>query len=158
MRGASAVTKQIFFEEVVVGQPLLTLIKHPTPRQLVMWAGASGEFSEMHYDKDFALSKGFPGIIVHGMLMTSFLTQLLTDWMGEWGTLKRIKTANRQFVLVDQDIICKGKVTNKYVQKSEHYVECELWAENETGEKCVTAVALVTLPERKGNTQRVELE
>jgi len=142
-------TKQISFEEVVVGQSLPTLIKHPTPRQLVMWAGASGEFSEMHYDKDFALSKGFPGIIVHGMLMTSFLAQLITDWMGEWGTLKRIKTTNRQFVLVDQDIICKGEVSNKYVQGSEHYVECELWAGNKAGEKCVTATALLTLLERK---------
>ncbi len=94
--------KQITYEDVVVGQPLPTLIKHPTPRQLVMWAGASGEFSEMHYDKDFALKMGFPGIIVHGMLMASFLVQVLTDWIGEWGTLRKIKTSNRQFVLVDR--------------------------------------------------------
>ena len=113
-------TKQIFYEEVVVGQSLPTLVKHPTPRQLVMWAGASGEFSEMHYDKEFALSMGFPGIIVHGMLMTSFLAQVVTDWMGERGTLKKIKTSNRQFVLVDQDIPCKGTVTNKYLKGGEY--------------------------------------
>jgi len=141
--------KQIFYEEVMAGESLPTLVKHPTPRQLVMWAGASGEFSEMHYDKDFALSRGFPGIIVHGMLMTSFLAQLITDWMGEWGTLRKIKTTNRQFVLVDQDIICRGKVANKYIQNGEHYVECDLWAENEAGEKCVVATALLTLPARK---------
>lgn len=141
--------KQIVYEEVVVGQPLPTLIKHPTPRQLVMWAGASGEFSEMHYDKEFALSKGFPGLIVHGMLMTSFLAQVMTDWMGEWGTLKKIKTTNRQFVLVDQDILCKGTVSNKYLQGAEHCVECELWTENKAGEKCVTATAVLTLPEGK---------
>jgi acyl dehydratase len=141
--------KQITYEDVMVGQPLPTLIKHPTPRQLVMWAGASGEFSEMHYDKEFALKMGFPGIIVHGMLMTSFLAQVLTDWMGEWGTLKKIKTNNRQFVLVDQDILCKGTVTAKYVREGEPTVECELWTENTAGEKCVTATAVVTLPERK---------
>lgn len=141
--------KQITYEDVVVGQPLPTLIKHPTPRQLVMWAGASGEFSEMHYDKDFALKMGFPGIIVHGMLMASFLVQVLTDWIGEWGTLKKIKTSNRQFVLVDRDIICKGTVTNKYVRGNDHCVECELSAENSEGEKCVTATAVVVLPEGK---------
>jgi acyl dehydratase len=140
--------KQITYEEVVVGQPLPTLIKHPTPRQLVMWAGASGEFSEMHYDKDFALKMGFPGIIVHGMLMTSFLIQVLTDWIGEWGALKKIKTSNRQFVLVDRDIICKGTVTHKYVRGDEHCVECDLSAENSENEKCVTATAVVVLPER----------
>jgi hydroxyacyl-ACP dehydratase HTD2-like protein with hotdog domain len=141
--------EQLFYEDVVVNQLLPTLVKHTTPRQLVMWAGASGEFSEMHYDKEFALSRGFPGIIVHGMLMTSFLAQLLTDWMGEWGTLKKIKTSNRQFILVNQDIVCKGKVCKKYVQGEEPFVECELWAENEAGEKCVVATALITLPERK---------
>jgi hypothetical protein len=83
------------------------------------------------------------------MLMASFLAQLITDWMGEWGTLRRIKTTNRQFVLVDQDIICKGEVANKYIQNGEHYVECELWKENEAGEKCVLATALLTLPPRK---------
>jgi len=142
-------TKQIFYEEVVVGESLPTLIKHPTPRQLVMWAGASGEFSEMHYDKEFALSRGFPGIVVHGMLITSFLAQLITDWMGEWGTLKKMKTTNRQFVLVDQDIYCKGKVSNKYIQGNEHCVEFELSAENKAGEACVTGTAIITLPGRK---------
>ena len=142
-------TQQIFYDNVVVGESLPTLIKHPTPRQLVMWAGVAGEFSEMHYDKEFALSRGFPGIIAHGMLITSFLAQMMTDWMGEWGTLKKIKTANRQFVLVDQDIVCKGKIVNKYIQGNEYLVECELWAESSSGEKFVTATALITLPDRR---------
>jgi acyl dehydratase len=140
--------RQIFYEEVAVGQPLPTLVKHPTPKQLVMWAGASGEFSEMHYDKDFALRMGFPGIIVFGMLMTSFLAQMVTDFMGEQGTLKKIKTQNRQFVLVNEDITCKGGITRTYVEGGDCFVECELWAENEKGEKCVSATALFTLPER----------
>jgi hypothetical protein len=142
-------TKQIYYSDVTVGQSLPTLIKHPTPRQLVMWAGASGEFSEMHFDKEFALSKGFPGIIVHGMLVTAFLAQMMTDWMGEWGALKKVKTSNRQFVLVDQDVLCKGKISSKYVRGDDHLVECELWAEGRTGEKYVTATALVALPDRK---------
>ncbi len=139
--------KPAVYEDVRVGESLPGLIKHPTPRQLVMWAGASGEFSEMHYDKEFALSRGFPGIVVHGMLITAFLAQLLTDWIGAGGKLRKMKTTNRQFVLVDQDVHCHGKVTNKYVEGKDHCVECELWAESKTGEKFVTATALVVLPE-----------
>ena len=33
------------------------------------------------------------------------------------GTLKKIKTSNRQFVLVDQDILCKGTVTAKSLRE-----------------------------------------
>jgi acyl dehydratase len=142
---------QIYFEDVAVGDSLPTLMKHPTPRQLVMWAGASGEFSEMHYDKGVALQKGFPGIVVHGMLMASFLAQLITDWIGERGDLKRIKTRNEQFVLVNEDIICKGSVAKKYVENNGHYVECELWVENRKGERCVSATAIVALPTREAD-------
>ena len=142
---------QVYFEDVGIDDSLPTLMKRPTPRQLVMWAGASGEFSEMHYDKDFALQKGFPGIVVHGMLIASFLAQLITDWMGERAGLKRIKTRNEQFILVNEDIICKGSVAKKYVEKNDHYVECELWAEDGKGERCVSATAIVTLPVREAD-------
>ncbi len=142
---------QIYYEDVAVGETLPTLIKHPTPRQLVMWAGASGEFSEMHYDKEFALQKGFPGIVVHGMLTTSFLAQVVTRWMGEKGTLKRIRTKNEQFILVNEDILCKGSVSKKYVEKNEHLVEFELRAESGKGERYVTATAIVALPSRNAD-------
>lgn len=144
--------EQLYYEDIALGDSLPTLVKHTTPRQLVMWAGASGEFSEMHYDKDFALKKGFPGIVVHGMLVASFLAQMVTDWIGEWGTLKKISTSNRQFMLVDEDIICKGLVAKKYEEGGEDYVECEIWAENNKGEKFVLGTALVTLPYRAGGS------
>lgn len=140
---------QMTYDDVVVGESLPTVVKQPTPRQLVMWAGASVEFSEMHYDAEYALSMGFPGRVVHGMLLASFLAQVITDWIGELGTLKRIKTQNRQFALVNDRIICQGKATRKYREDGECCVECELWAENEKGEKYVTASALVALPERR---------
>ena len=142
-------TDQIYYEDIAEGMSLPTLRKRPTPRQLVMWAGAAGEFSEMHYDIDFAREKGFPGIVVHGMLMTSFLTQLLTDWMGEWGTLKKLKTRNEQFLLVNDDIVCKGSVVKKYREDNEHFAVCELVAIKSNGERCVSATAVVTLPTRE---------
>jgi acyl dehydratase len=139
--------KQIYYKELNAGDSLPTLIKHPTPRQLVMWAGASGDFYEIHYDKEFALRQSLPGIIVHGMLTASFLAQMVTDWMGDLGTFKVFETSNRAIVLPNQDVACKGKITKKYTENKENFVECEIWAENSKGEKCVTGTALVTLPD-----------
>ena len=144
--------EQLYYEDINEDTELPTLIKHPTPRQLVMWAGVSEDFSEMHYDKDFAISQGLSGIIVHGDLTSAFLTQLVTDWIGEWGTLKKFGSSNRQMLFPDEDILCKGKVSKKYIEGNGHYVECEAWAENNKGEKCVLATALVTLPSRGNNT------
>jgi len=143
---------QIYYEDIEIGDSLPTLIKRPTPRQLVMWAGASGDYYEIHYDKEFALNQGLPGIIVHGMLTASFIGQMITDWMGELGTLAKFRTSNRGMLLPNQDVICKGTVTKKYTDDGKNYVECEAWAENETGEKAVLSTALVVLPARSGVT------
>jgi len=47
---------QVFYEDVSEGMEIPSLLKHPTTRQLVMWAGGSGDLYEIHYDKDFAKS------------------------------------------------------------------------------------------------------
>ena len=64
------------FETLCAGQEIPSLLKTPTPQQLVMWAGASGDYNPIHYDKDFALSKNLPGVVVHGQLVTAFLAQM----------------------------------------------------------------------------------
>ena len=139
---------QIYFEDVEIGSSLPTLKKHPTPRQLVMWAGASGDYYEIHYDKNFAKSQGLTDVIVHGMLSASFFAQLITGWIGEWGTLKKLSTSNRQVIFVNEDVYYKGIVSKKYNSGNDNYVEIELWAENNKGEKCILCNAQVVLPDR----------
>lgn len=60
-----------------------TLRKDPvTTRQLVMYAGASGDYNPIHYDLRHAESAGLGGVIAHGMLTMGFAGQCLTDWAG----------------------------------------------------------------------------
>jgi acyl dehydratase len=140
---------KIYYDEVTEGQALPVLAKHPTTRQLVMWAGAAEEFYELHYDKDFATAKGLPGVIVHGMLMTSFLGQLLTDWIGDEGTLKKFRVNYLSIVFPGHDMFCKGTVTRKYAENGENLMACDIWLEKENGEKVVSGGAVVALPTRR---------
>ena len=78
---------QLLWDDVQEGMEIPTLVKNPTTRQLVRYAGASGDHYEIHYDKDFAQSDGLPGVILHGALKSAFLAQLMTDWIGDHGTL-----------------------------------------------------------------------
>ena len=142
---------QIYYEDVEVGTKLPALVKHPTSRQLVMWAAASGDLTEIHYDKDYAISMGFPDVIVQGDLTAAFLVQLITDWMGEGGTFRKLSTRNNAIILVDEEIICNGTVCKKYVDKGEHCLELEVWAENSKREKCTIGKVYVKLPSRGKN-------
>ena len=80
-------TVQVYWEDVAEGMKLPSLVKNVTTRQLVQYAGASGDFYEIHYDKDFAQETGLSGVIVHGALKSAFLGQMMTDWaepLGNW--------------------------------------------------------------------------
>ena len=139
---------QVFYEDINAGSELPALVKYPTTMQLVKYAGASGDFYQIHYDKDFALANGLPGVIIHGWLALSFLGQMLTDWLGEGGTLVKLNGSYRGMNKVQEDIICNGKVTKKYVEDGKNCVRVEIWAENPQGEKTVTGSAVVILPSR----------
>lgn len=138
----------VFYEDIEVGSEVPALVKYPTTMQLVKFAGASGDYYQIHYDKDFALANGLPGVIVHGWLTLSFLGQMLTDWIGEKGTLVKLSGSYRGMNLVHEDIICQGKVNRKYVEDNQHYVRVEIWAENPQGERTVSGSAVVRLPSR----------
>jgi len=140
------IANQLYFEDIHEGQSIPPLVKHPTPRQLVKWAASSEEYYEIHYDKDFAIEKGLPGIVCHGMLLISFLGQMITDWIGPRGTLKKLTTSNRALAIPNQDLTCKGVVTKKYTENGENIVQYDIFLEDSKGEKCITGSALATLP------------
>lgn len=138
--------KQLYYEDVEVGTEITPLVKSPTTQQLVKWAGASEDYYQIHYDKDFAQSLGLLGVIVHGRLKSSFLAQMVTDWIGEQGTVKKISVLHRGMDFPGETMTCKGRVTKKYIQDGEHIVECQIWTENPRGEKTTPGNAIVILP------------
>ena len=153
--------EQIFWEDVTEGQEIPALSKIASTLMLVKWAGAIGDFNPHHYDKDYSVnSMHTPGPIVHGTLKRQMLIQMLTDWIGDEGWLKRIST---QFRGMDyprsmkslvapgegDTLTCKGKVTGKSKKDSEYLVECEIWVENSKGEVTTPGTATVVLPSRK---------
>ncbi len=139
---------QLCFEDVQVGMEIPALKKHPSPEQLVKWAGASGDFNVIHYNKEAALAQGLPDIIVHGRLKSAFLSQLVTDWIGAQGALKKIAVQHRATDTVNTDMVCKGVVKNKSAQGGENLVTLEVWTENSRGEKTCRGDAVVALPSR----------
>jgi hypothetical protein len=48
----------------------------------------------------------------------------------------------------NETIACRGKVSKKYIENGENYIECQVWAENDKGEKTVTGKAIIALPAR----------
>jgi len=97
--------------EITVGMTLGPLEKPAiTTRQLVEYAGASGDFNRIHYDEPFAKAGGFPSVIAHGMLSMAFFGQLLTDRFGV-AAVERLSTRFKAVTFPGDVITVSGEVT-----------------------------------------------
>jgi acyl dehydratase len=141
-------SKQVYYEEIQEGMEIPTLKKTPSTTTLVKWAGASKDWNPLHFDKDFAMGLGFKGVIVHGRIKAAYLCELITDWIGEKGILKRLSIQYRGNDFPGDTITCKGNVTKKYIKDDEHCVECEIWTENVEGARTTPGSAIVVLPSK----------
>jgi acyl dehydratase len=119
-----------------------------TTKHLVKWAGAVGDFYEIHYDKDYAHAVGLPTVIVHGPMKAALIARLMTEWIGERGVLRKLTCQHRGMNTPGETIVCKGRVARKYTEGGENLVECEVWVENEEGKISAPGRATVSLPSR----------
>ena len=133
------------FEEAQVGHMLPPLEKTPTTKQLVMYAGASGDFYEVHYDLAFARRTGLSNVIVHGALKNAFLAQMLTDWAGA-GSIEELSVRYSGMDEPGVALRCMGKITDK---KADSLVGCDIWVENAAGAVTTSGSAVVRLPGRE---------
>jgi len=124
-----------------VGDEIPELVKHPTTRQLVQYAGAQGDFYEIHYDQDYARSVALPGVILHGLLKAAFLGQLVTDWLGDRGTLQSFEVSYRGIDQPGRPYVCRGRVTKADGDR----VDLEVWGEDTEGKKTTVGSASVKM-------------
>ena len=122
-----------------IGDELPELVKHPTTRQLVQYAGAQGDFYEIHYDQDFARGVGLPGVILHGLLKAAFLGQLVTDWLGDEGELRTFEVSYRGIDEPGKPYRCRGRVT----ATAGSSVSLEVWGEDAAGQRTTLGSATV---------------
>jgi acyl dehydratase len=64
-----------------------TLKKKITEQMVDEYAGLSGDFNPVHMDEEFCIRHGLNGRIVHGMLVLSFLSQLIGMHLPGEGTV-----------------------------------------------------------------------
>ena len=70
---------------------------------LVMYAGASGDFNVIHWNQRAATSVGLPDVIAHGMLTMAEAGRVLTDWVGDPGAVVEFGVRFTRVVVVPDD-------------------------------------------------------
>ncbi len=104
----------------------------------------------VHWDDAFAKAVGVPGAYDYGPQRVSWLGHLMSNWMGDDGWLKTLNVQVRQFNIVGDLTRCTGVVTGKRMDGVEPIVDCDIWAENQRGERTAIGSAAVVLSTQDG--------
>ena len=140
--------QELYFEDVQVGQAMPPLTKGPVAKlQLVMYAGASGDFNPLHTDDDFAKAVGMPGVIAHGMLIMGFVGQAITDWIPR-KNLKKLGVRFAGMTFPGETITVTGAVTDKRQENGSNLITCEITAADQNGGVKVSGSFVAALPSR----------
>ncbi len=121
---------------IKVGDSLPELRKTVTLEQIRAYAEASGDRNPIHLDDQYARAAGLPGVIAHGMLTMAFVNQLVTDWLGNRGSLRRFQGRFAGMVLPGDEVRCAGTVSGK--DENRRRITLSLSAVNQRGERVFT--------------------
>ena len=102
----------------------------------------------VHMEDSRAQTIGIPGAYDYGCQRISWLDNVVTNWMGDDGFIKKLNGTLKRFNIVGDTHWMKGKVTKKYIVDREHLVDIECWGENQRGEITLPGSATVRLPSK----------
>ena len=131
------------------GVVLQAAVKHPGHFFRNPEAGGGVEYTGIgHHRESVAKEVGVPGTYDYGPQRSSWMCTMVTNWMGDAGVIKRVRTEMRRFNIVGDTTFCKGKVVRKYIKDNTALVDIEIAAENQRGEVTTPGIATVALPSR----------
>jgi acyl dehydratase len=139
--------EKLFFEEVAEGATAPEVSHTLTRTDLVMYAGASGDFNPMHTDEISAKEAGLPSVFGHGMLTAGILATAVTGYVGV-GNLRNYKVRFTKQTWPGETLTTRVVVQKKYDDAGEHRVDLECSVVNQDGEAKLTGVAVAALPAR----------
>lgn len=140
-----------YLEDVAAGEKLGPLVKGPyTVMDAAKFSSMNGDYYPGHYDTGWATVKDrTPNVVAHGLQITTYLSQLVTDWMGRDGFLCRYTSQVRAQTYVGDTLNFGGEVTETNVENGEPRVSLKLWGDKEDGTRVIDGSAVVLLTRRE---------
>lgn len=128
-----------------VGDEAPTLEHVLTRTDLVVYAGASGDFNPMHHDEVQATAAGQPSVFGHGMFSMGLCGTALTDFVGI-GNVRRFGVRFAKQTWPGERLRTRISVTAVREEDGEHLVDLDVRLVNEAGEEKVVGSATAAVP------------
>jgi acyl dehydratase len=117
------------------------VIENLTRTQIVMYAGASGDYNPVHSDEVFATKvAGYPTVFAHGMLTMGLTGKMLTDFVGD-GRLTRFGVRFVAQVWPGDTLTARATVEAIREEGGQRFVDLAVSTRNQDGAEVVRGEA-----------------
>jgi acyl dehydratase len=119
----------------------MVVVDDLTRTQIVMYAGASGDYNPLHSDEVYTTKvAGYPSVFAHGMLSMGATGRLLTDWFGV-DSLTRYGVRFVNQVWPGDTLTATATVEAVREEGGQHLVDLAVTTTNQDGKAVVTGSA-----------------
>ena len=131
------------WDTIKEGDVLPELRKKPGVTQLVKYAAGSGDFNPLHHDYRFPQCEQLGTIIVHGRFKYAALGELVSNWLGHGGRIRKLSCQYKGMDVPDKTLVCSGKVVRKTEDGGRRTADVQVWVTNEDGQTTTPGLATV---------------
>ena len=117
------------------------VVENLSRTQVVMYAGASGDYNPLHSDEVYTTqAAGYPSVFAHGMLTMGLTGKMLTNYVGD-GRLKKFGVRFTNQVWPGDTLKSTATVAALREEGGERLVDLTLSTTNQDGKEVVSGSA-----------------
>jgi len=121
------------------------VVENLSRTQVVMYAGASGDYNPLHSDEVYTTqAAGYPSVFAHGMLTMGLTGKMLTNYVGD-GRLKKFGVRFTNQVWPGDTLKSTATVAALREEGGERLVDLTLSTTNQDGKEVVSGTATARL-------------
>jgi 3-hydroxybutyryl-CoA dehydratase len=125
-------------------QNLPTIERQITESMIVDYSKVSNDFNPIHLDSTFANKAGFDTTIAHGMMVLSYLSEMMSvAFDTKWATTGQLKVKFRSPVLSGESIETFGELSRTTKDNNLNKAFYKVGINNKNGNQVITGEATI---------------
>jgi 3-hydroxybutyryl-CoA dehydratase len=137
-------------EEIYQGKILSPVVRTISQDKINLYAEASGDFNPIHIDESFAARTPLGGTIAHGMLVLSYVSEIMSLPFGQgWSSGGKLSMRFKAPARPGDVVTVTGKVDSLEEKDGVSYATCILDCCNQKGEIIVAGEATVRIARKR---------